>query len=143
MSHELIKAAIDEQQEMRETFLSLISFDLRTVNVHFYRELHIVSVNLGRQSGHSSFIQKYAKTGDVIIIRYNVNLNYFKSKCVNDPVVFTYANIQNQRGKDDLGKAKTIWIDDFSCYDGIDWNVINGYISLQRRIDELHIVRLG
>lgn len=145
MSHELIQAEIEKQYEMRDTYLSLISFDLRTLNFSLYQKLQLVTVNLGRRMGHTTFIEKYASYNDLVILDGIQNTRQFSRNVNNNPKVLTYNSNFNNQCRGQKFDFNNIWIDDFSKYDGIDWNIIKDNIRLFMlpNMNPPQIIRLG
>lgn len=130
--------------EGRDYYLNNISFEPST---RLKYDLSTIEIDLGRQKGHTTFISKNAKPGDIIIIHTNLMIQHVKRNFYIDPNIrINTPNefINNYRRFRGIDSNCIIWIDNWEIinkinYDSFDIILYNLFCSGNVNL----IVKLG
>jgi len=117
MSWEKIEEQLLKDKLLKDCYLGSVSFRPEQYPT-FVQKLNTSTINLGRQHGHTTFIQRNAKENDLIIVKYQKQVNDFyhslPDNIRNSILISTIYDIERKLKGLFHFKIGTIWIDDFN-----------------------------
>ena len=102
----LVSVAINLNKKRRE---NLLDIKLMLSNLHYAREYCTVTINLGRMTGKTRYIKRYARKGDVVILHDYRQASHWED--FKTCLVFANGTIVDRCGKDAI-----IWVDNASLF---------------------------
>ena len=146
MSLQKIHDYIELSREIRDNYQSLVSFDMKDYPRLGF-DLSVITLNLGRQKGHSTYIQRHAVGDDVVVLFNFVIMNRTIMSFQRGLRIYIGTNVDLWRENNDIfTQAKNIWIDDYSAYpQDKKERMTQAYlpIYLNRRHQDQNIIQLG